>query len=172
MAAAAALLEITVISAEDLRLNEKNPVKKNAYVTVKTTETNLKTTSMDGKRGGYPVWNEKLLIDMASHVKYVTLEVQCKNSMGNRKKIGSALVPVSDFMGGFWPENYLHFLSYRLRDDDGERNGIINISVRVKQATGMVAPHRRQQSWAAVGVPAVAKGNWETLTGVPVWYGQ
>ncbi|KAK6920188.1 C2 domain [Dillenia turbinata] len=167
-AAANALLEITVISAENLRFNKKNPVKKNTYVTVKTTESKLQTTSMDREGGSYPIWNQKLMIDMAGHVKYLTLDVQCKNSMGNRK-IGKALIPVSDFMGGFWPENYLHFLSYRLRDENGERNGIINISVRVKQATAMVAPPRSQHSWAAIGVPAGARGNWETVTGVPIW---
>ncbi|QHO08480.1 BON1-associated protein [Arachis hypogaea] len=47
--------------------------------------------------------------------------------------VGIARVAVSEFMGGFGsvPQHCLQFLSYRLRDWEGRRNGVLNFSVRV-----------------------------------------
>ncbi|KAJ0111843.1 hypothetical protein Patl1_00376 [Pistacia atlantica] len=123
-------VEITVLSAENLRLNKKL-VTKNTFVIVQTDPFNCHTTRTDTLGGGYPSWNEKLVIDLPMHARYISLEVQTKSSSGNRS-IGFAKIPVSDFTGGYVPESYLHFLSYRLRDARWEKNGIINVSVRVK----------------------------------------
>ncbi|KAJ4727002.1 BON1-associated protein 2-like [Melia azedarach] len=123
-------IEITVLSGEDLRIDRRS-VKKNAFVIVQTDAFNCWKTSIDELGGSHPSWNEKFSIDLPMNVRFVTLQVQCKTSSGNRS-IGSANVPVSDFVGGYVPDNYLHFLSYRLRDPKGDKNGIINVSVRVK----------------------------------------
>ncbi|XP_044493945.1 BON1-associated protein 2-like [Mangifera indica] len=122
-------VEITVLSAENLRLDKKL-VKKNTFVIVQTDPFNSHTTRTDTLGGGYPSWNEKLVFDLPVHAGYIYLEVQSKSSSGTRS-IGVAKIPVSDFIGGYVPENYLHFLSYRLRDSKWEKNGIINVSVRV-----------------------------------------
>ncbi|KAM3698647.1 hypothetical protein ACB098_06G203400 [Castanea mollissima] len=160
-------LEITVISGEDLR-NNRRPIKKNAFVVVRTDSYNSRRTDMDTDNGSYPKWNEKLVVDMPMHAQFITLEVQCKTSLGN-KTVGTTRIPVSDFVGGYMPESYLHFLSYRLRDQNGERNGIVNISVRVK------VPEYASCSRTELGIPlgmgvALGQRNFGggIVTGVPV----
>ncbi|KAF8413121.1 hypothetical protein HHK36_001097 [Tetracentron sinense] len=123
-------LDITVISAEGLSLN-RHSIKKNTFVTVKTDPNNSQSTKMDTEGGSYPSWNEKLALELPCNARMVTVEVQCKTSSGVRT-VGTANIPVSDFIGNHTPANYLHFLSYRLRERDGERNGIVNLSVKVK----------------------------------------
>ncbi|KAM7472163.1 hypothetical protein LguiA_010346 [Lonicera macranthoides] len=124
-------LEIKVISGEGLRLNRRQPVKKNAFVLIRTDSINSQTTKIDTEGGSYPTWNQNVILNMPLNLRNITVQVQCKTYSGN-KVVGTARIPVSDFVGGFIPANYLHFLSYRLRDGKGERNGIINLSVRVK----------------------------------------
>ncbi|KAJ4727003.1 BON1-associated protein 2-like [Melia azedarach] len=179
-------IEITVLSAEDLRINRRS-VKKNAFVIAQTDPFNYCKTKLDELGGSYPAWNERFFIDLPMHVHFITLQVQCKTSSGNRN-IGFARVPVSDFVGGYVPDNYLHFLSYRLRDAKGDKNGIINISVRVKTpeyATSSSKPlpaglnvqgyaacssqtaGLNVQGYASYSSPAVPVGG--VVTGVPVW---
>ena len=102
------------------------------------------------------------------HAQFITLQVQCKTSLGD-KTVGTARIPVSDFVGGYVPESYLHFLSYRLRDHNGERNGIVNISVRVK------VPEYASCSRTELGIPLGMGVAWRQrnfgggiVTGVPV----
>ncbi|KAF5464976.1 hypothetical protein F2P56_015011 [Juglans regia] len=113
-------LEIMVISCEDTQNNQKH-VKKNPLCRTKTDK--------DG--GSYPCWNEKHNVDIPMHAWFIIVEVQCKTSARD-KTLGMERIPVSDFIGGFVPRNYLHFLSYRLRDSNGEWNGIINVSIKAK----------------------------------------
>ncbi|CAI0453048.1 unnamed protein product [Linum tenue] len=123
-------LEFTILSAEDLRIDGR-PVKKNAFAVVRTDPSNSGSTRADLDGGSYPLWNEKVVVEMSMPMqKSVTVEVQCRVGSGNRV-VGSVAVPVSEFLGGLTPEDYLHFLSYRLRDPRGVRNGIVNFSVRV-----------------------------------------
>lgn len=96
------------------------------------------------------------------HARFITVEVQCKTSMGN-KTVGVARVPVSDFVGEYVPQSYLHFLSYRLRDYKGEKNGIINISVRAK------VPDYASCSGTGMGVPLGGNNFAGVVTGIPVW---
>ncbi|KAJ6679621.1 INGRESSION PROTEIN FIC1 [Salix purpurea] len=124
-------VEVTVLSAENLRLDRKS-VKKNTYV------------------------------------------------VGDRV-IGTASLPVSDILGDYTPESHLHFLSYRLRDARGERNGIINVSARVKMPVESVCPPTTKNpvgfgcssSWQqpTLGVPVGHRKNYYggVVTGVPVW---
>ncbi|CAN1157486.1 BON1-associated protein 2 [Linum perenne] len=129
------ILEFTILSAEDLRLDGKS-IKRNAFALVRTDQSNSKSTSADSDGGSYPRWNDKLSVELPARAQSVTVEVQCKVGSGNRV-IGTAIVPVSDFLGGLTtPENYIHFLSYRLRDPRGVKNGIVNISVVASSGGG------------------------------------
>ncbi|XP_009626441.1 BON1-associated protein 2-like [Nicotiana tabacum] len=165
-------LEITVISGENLRESRTQWVKKNVFVNIKTeSSSNIQTTRMDKEGGSFPVWNEKLIVDMPMHARYLTVEVQCKTSSGI-KTIGIARVPTSDFIGGYLPENYLHLLSYRLRDEKGEKNGIINFSVKVKNvqpysSTGCATAYSQQWTAAPVAMGSNASGG--VVTGIPVY---
>ncbi|GJR57390.1 BON1-associated protein 2-like protein [Tanacetum coccineum] len=129
-------LELTIISAESLTRSGNRKVKKNTFVVIKTDSNDKnQVTGTDTDNGSYPLWNEKFSINMPTHVNFFTLEVRYRDGAGEHV-VGSAKVPVSDFTGIFFPCNYLHFLSYRLRDHRyGERNGIINISVKMQSSS-------------------------------------
>ncbi|XP_034204922.1 BON1-associated protein 2-like [Prunus dulcis] len=170
MAATSRKLEITVISAENLQLDRK-PIKKNASATVRAeNDSQFLTTDMDTEGGAYPKWNEKLVLDLPMQARSLTVEVQCKTSYGVRT-IGTAKIPVSDFVGGFVPEGYLHFLSYRLRDRRGERNGIVNISVRMKVPELKACATTSSHSSMGFPVGDSSFGVGGVATGIPVWCG-
>ncbi|XP_061999312.1 BON1-associated protein 1-like [Rosa rugosa] len=167
-------VEITVLSAENLKSNRK-PFKKNSFVTVRTdaavSTSKLYRTAETDCEGGGPRWNEKIEVELPAQARNLILEVQCKNGA---RTIGAASIPVSDFIGGWVPENYLHFLSYTLRDERGVRNGIINISVRMKVPEGLMSTYARKvtsgfattSSQTKVGYLAVE--NSGVTTGVPL----
>ncbi|OWM88239.1 BON1-associated protein 2-like [Punica granatum] len=154
-------LEVTVISGEDLRLGRK-PVSKDVSVVVKTDfgcgyRCTTKVADAEGSGIG-PQWDEKLasLPLQWDNRGVIALEVKCRTQLGDERLVGAARVPLSDFLGGYAPENHLHFLSYRLRDSIGQRNGIINFSARVK------APGKGSE----VGGPS---GSGGVAVGIPVW---
>ena len=170
-------LEVTVLTAENLTVDRK-PVTKNAYVVVRTESLNCCTTGMAAEDGSHSLWNEKFFLEIPMHARSITFEVYYKNSVG-AKVIGVVRIALSDFLGGGVSESYLQFLSYRLRDSGGRRNGVINFSVRVKMpecSSLMPKP--------AVGVPenkngpcgyqmrtALAENNSnEVVVGIPVWW--
>ncbi|CAI9101727.1 OLC1v1039119C1 [Oldenlandia corymbosa var. corymbosa] len=171
------VLEVRVISAEDLSVNRRQPLKKNAFVVIKSEAQKIEAaTTVDKDGGSYPSWDEKFSVDMPMHSRYLTAEVRCRGGAGGDRLIGSAKIPVTDFLGGLVPENYLHFLSYRLWDYNGERNGIINLSVRVVKGSPAAkvgfnaggASCSSTQPWA--GVPVADKvSSGGTVTGIPVW---
>ncbi|PQP93091.1 BON1-associated protein 2 [Prunus yedoensis var. nudiflora] len=157
MAATSRRLEITVISAENLQLDRK-PIKKNASATVRAeNDGQFRTTDMDTEGGAYPKWNEKLVLDLPMQARSLTVEVQCKTSYGVRT-IGTAKIPVSDFVGG-------------LRDHRGERNGIVNISVRMKVPE--LKACATTSSLSSMGFPMgdSSFGCGGVATGIPVWCG-
>ncbi|KAF8026996.1 hypothetical protein BT93_E0041 [Corymbia citriodora subsp. variegata] len=165
-------LEITLISAESIRLNKK-PVK-NAFVAVRAEPGHECSTKPALDKGTNPQWNEKLIVDLPLHVAFITLEVKCKSSSGSYKVVGGATVPVSDFAGALGtPEGYVHFLSYRLRDSNGVRtDGIINISAKMPVPAPALAC-KCDVPRSEVGVPV---GHQRKMTaagglvvGVPVW---
>ncbi|KAK9910578.1 hypothetical protein M0R45_034534 [Rubus argutus] len=170
---AARSVEITLLSAENLQSNRK-PFKKSSFVTVRTdagTASKWRRTAETDCEGGGPRWNEKLVIELPEQARNLILEVQCKNG---ERTIGAASIPVTDFVGGSVPEGYLHFLSYRLRDERGVRNGIVNVSVRMKVPEGVTSTYARNvtsgcattSSQTKMGYPAV--DNSGVATGVPV----
>ncbi|GMI98373.1 BON ASSOCIATION PROTEIN 1-LIKE, BON association protein 2 [Hibiscus trionum] len=162
-------LEITVLSAEDLRTHNK-PVKKNTFAVVWTDTYNYKTTKIDAEGGNFPSWNDELVMDMPMHTRFVTLQVKCKASGagGGDKTVGIARIPVTDFVGGFYPENRLQFLSYRLRDSKGLKNGIVNVSVRVKEPLQACSS---QAAASGLGIPIDGRKDSGIVTGIPVWNG-
>ncbi|CAL1404292.1 unnamed protein product [Linum trigynum] len=181
MAAGTRTLEFTILSAEDLRIDGR-PVRKNAFVVVKTGPSNSGSTGADRHGGSYPLWHERVVVAMpVPTTKSVTVEVQCRVGSGNRV-VGSVAVPVSDFLGGLTPEGYLNFLSYRLWDPRWVRNGIVNFSVRVVGGGGGDCSEAARKKvgaesygGASWGVPAEAGGRSNygggggLVTGVPVW---
>ncbi|KAJ4952712.1 hypothetical protein NE237_029544 [Protea cynaroides] len=161
-------LEITILSAESLRLDGRS-VKKNTFVIVTSDSNNQRSTSMDKDGGSYPSWNEKLEpLPLPNSVNLITVEVQCKKSSGFRT-VGTCKIPVSDLMADYTPAHYLHFLSYRLRDRNGERNGIINFSIRMvgSQCFGWSVPPQPLRIPAAAKQKNAASGSGTAL-GVPV----
>ncbi|GKU88222.1 hypothetical protein SLEP1_g2512 [Rubroshorea leprosula] len=84
-------LELTVLSAEDLRINNRN-LKKNAFVVVSIDPFNHRMTKTDAQGGGYPTWNEKFVMDLPARERFITLEVKCRTSSGDRR-VGTAKVP-------------------------------------------------------------------------------
>ncbi|OIW04794.1 hypothetical protein TanjilG_16150 [Lupinus angustifolius] len=110
--------------------------------------------------------NEKFMMDMALHARFITADVKCKTPTGV-KSVGFARIPVSDFIGGFVPENQVHFLSYRLWNRKTTRNEIINVSARVHSCSNSM--------WmmaAAKGVAVAGNGSRSSrvVTGIPaVW---
>ncbi|RWR86615.1 BON1-associated protein 2 [Cinnamomum micranthum f. kanehirae] len=126
-------LEITVISAEGLVYRNRS-ITKNIFVTVRTDPTNHQSTSVDEAGGCNPSWNEKLQLALpaASSAKLVVgVEVRRKTSTSGSQLIGIANIPMSDIFGDYVPSSHLHFLSYRLRESDGKKNGIINLSIKM-----------------------------------------
>ncbi|KAJ8650183.1 hypothetical protein MRB53_003206 [Persea americana] len=165
----AASLEITVISAEELRIDNR-PIKKNAFVAVGTGEEKWRSTSVDRDGGSYPSWNEKLEVELPPHARSIAVQVQCKTAVGI-KTVGSAEVPLSDITEGYVPARHLHFLSYRLRERDGRRNGIINLCVRMVGPTHPLRSNRWMGSSSSAS-SSVCKGSGVVI-GVPVaWRGE
>ncbi|KAG8391779.1 hypothetical protein BUALT_Bualt01G0222500 [Buddleja alternifolia] len=157
------VIEITVISAENLMITRRQPVKKNAFIVVKSDPFNSQSTGTDPDGGSYPAWNEKLIMELPVHVRFITVEAH-----SGSKVIGTASIPVSDFAGGHLPENYLSFLSYRLRDGNGDKNGIVNLSVKVKGTGNNGCAASCSQPW--MGVPADNKVSGGVVMGIPVPY--
>ncbi|KAE8703677.1 putative RING/U-box superfamily protein [Hibiscus syriacus] len=163
-------LEITILSAEDLRIHNK-PVKKNAFVVVSTDAFNNKATKIDREGGSYPTWNEKLVMEMPMQTRFITFQVKsCKGSSGGGKTVGFARIPVTDFIGGYSPESCLRYLSYRLMDPKGLKNGIINVYLRLKE------PFHDCSSQAAasagsigMGIPIDGPRDFAVVTGIPLW---
>ncbi|VFQ94639.1 unnamed protein product [Cuscuta campestris] len=149
-------LEVTVISGEDLR---PFPVK-NAFVTVRSDagDAQIATGTEKQRRSDYVEWGEKMTVKLPIRARHLMVEVHCRTFTGIRS-IGVAKIPTSDFLGGLVPENYMNFLSYRLRDKGGIRNGIINLSIRVEAEDNLEREYCRPCTAAAA--PGV-------VTGVPV----
>ncbi|XP_047151288.1 uncharacterized protein LOC124823167 [Vigna umbellata] len=70
---------------------------------------------------------KKLMVDMPLHARSITYEVQ-SNRFKALRPVGVARIALSDFLT---PENSVHVFSYRLRDWEGKRNGVIYFAVRV-----------------------------------------
>ncbi|GMI99040.1 BON ASSOCIATION PROTEIN 1-LIKE, BON association protein 2 [Hibiscus trionum] len=166
-------LEITILSAEDLRIDNR-PVKKNAFVVVSIDAFNSKTTKIDREGGSYPSWNDKLVMEMPVQTRFITLQVKyCKgSSSGGEKVVGVARIPVTDFVGGYSPETCLQHLSYRLRDPKGLKNGIINVCLRLKESLHDCSSQAAAAAGSiGLGIPIDGRRDFGVVTGIPICSG-
>ncbi|XP_009142364.1 BON1-associated protein 2 [Brassica rapa] len=126
-------LEIELISAEGLKVNGK-PVKRQTFGVVRIDQETHHKCKVDEQGGSYPIWKDRIKTEMAvdGSVRFISVEVFYLTSGGAKKSVGVAKIPVTDFMGGFTPQGHLNFLSYRLRDEYGDKSGIVNVSIMVK----------------------------------------
>ncbi|KAG7561634.1 C2 domain [Arabidopsis thaliana x Arabidopsis arenosa] len=172
-------LEIDLRSAEGLKLNRR-PIKKKTLCVVSIDEKSRKSNLDESKRSN-PTWNYKSEIPINGNVQFITIEVFYRTGSGHDKKIGEAKIPTKDFMGRYSPEGHLNFLSYRLRDEFGDKCGIVNLSILVKSdpttATTAIRDYGACSSQAAdTGLwrprsetPSIDGYGGRTVTGVPVW---
>ncbi|XP_010506554.1 PREDICTED: BON1-associated protein 2-like isoform X1 [Camelina sativa] len=185
-------LEVEVISAQGLKVDRK-PLKKKTFTVVSIDDKHSWKSNLDDLGGSCPVWKYKFDIEMPINgsVRFISVDVFYRTSNGAEKLVGHAKIPVTDFMGGFAPQGHLNFLSYRLRDDYGDKCGIINVSIMVKP-DGSYNDHKSilplpSSSFAACSSQAAAATNnqmWRqrtsmastagygggrVVTGVPVW---
>lgn len=165
MGASSRTLEITVISGENLHVTDE------AYVVVRAESINCCTTktvkdSCSTTDSSFLSWNEKFLVDMPVHARSITFEVQSKKSKGAAQPVGVARIAVTDFLGGgVTGEDCLQVLSYRLRDWEGRRNGVIHFSVRVVAAAEECSVSTAEP---AKGMVERVKGSGDRLRGVHV----
>ena len=159
------VLEITVISCENLRVME------DPYVVVRAESLNCCTTKMAKDSGSNKTslfsWNEKLMLNMPMHARSITFEVQCNRFKGLRP-VGVARIAVSDFLGGAAvSENCLHELSYRLRDWEGKENGVIHFTMRVAAAPVKGTVVSKGSGDGFVGINVGGNKCNEVVVGVP-----
>ncbi|KAF8088289.1 hypothetical protein N665_0546s0021 [Sinapis alba] len=126
-------LEIELISAEGLKVNRK-PVKRKTFGVIRIDQETHHTCEEYEQGGSYPIWKHRIKTEMAvdGSVRFISVEVSYRTSGGAVKNVGVAKIPVTDFIGGFAPQGHLNFLSYRLRDEYGDKSGIVNVSIMVK----------------------------------------
>lgn len=173
-------LEIDIRSAEGLKLNRK-PVMKKTFAVVKIDEKSG-VSNLDESRGSNPTWNYKTEMPINGSVRFIYIEVFYRTGSGHDKKLGEAKIPTKDFMGRYSPQGHLNFLSYRLRDEFGDKCGIVNISIIVKSDSNTATTAMRD--YGACSSQAAETGLWrprsETpsidgyggriVTGVPIWF--
>ncbi|KAL8136439.1 hypothetical protein V2J09_002440 [Rumex salicifolius] len=165
-------LEITVLSVDSLVMPNKRRKKNSVHVSVcvdSDPSTWQSTSTVDVARGETSAtWNERLKVTGVS--SSVAFEVrQSRKSMltGKSKRVAicSADVPVSELVEGHVARDCVRFLSYRLRDRDGEDSGIVNFSIRVK---GLDRDGNRGRSLLPeLGVPRWQAGGGGVVVGVP-----
>lgn len=160
-------IEITILSAENLHVNKKYIKKKALFVSLQSDSISSDicccSTKVNSEEGGFPSWNEKLVMELPLNARFITAEVKCKaasRGVNSCKSIGMARIPVSDFLDHIVQENQVQFLSYRLRDSEMRRNGVINVSVSVKVP---------EYSLPVTGMPVAGDGSTRVVIGVPVW---
>lgn len=156
-------LEITIISAEDLRFTPGHLIKKiSTFVTVRSDPNNSQSTRSYHDGGTCPRWDEKLQLALPPTARSITVEVYCKFGVGRGPtQVGSAEIPISDIVEGYVPAYLLQFLSYRLKRNR-ERNGIINLSARI------VGPDCIGRPMQQKGEKVPLYGNSGTAIGIPV----
>lgn len=159
-----------IVSAENLCIAKKHIQTMNVFVVIRGgsgDECTIKPPTENGD--GILTWNEKVDIKLSENASFISIELHCRTSSGKGNLVGASRVPVTDFVGGFMPTNHLQFLSYRLRNSDGDPNGIVNISVRVKSLPCRYSGALMQTE---MGIPVGGPRRFgAVVTGVPAaWY--
>ncbi|KAK7317527.1 hypothetical protein RJT34_01842 [Clitoria ternatea] len=84
-------LELNVLSLDELYADPKLKTR-NLFVVVRAESIKCYTTSMATTRSNYerkPLWNEKLLVEMPTHARSITLEVKCNMRVTRKMGFGS-----------------------------------------------------------------------------------
>ncbi|ESQ43963.1 hypothetical protein EUTSA_v10006244mg [Eutrema salsugineum] len=173
-------LEIDIRSAEGLKVNRR-PVKRKTFAVARIGEKS-RTSNPDESGGSNPTWNFKSEIPINSSVQFISIEVFYRTGSRRVKKIGEAKIPATDFMGRYSPEGHFNFLSYRLRDEFGDKCGIVNVSILVKPDS--TESTTAMNDYGACSSQAAETGLWRPrseplsidgygggriVTGVPIW---
>ncbi|KFK35317.1 hypothetical protein AALP_AA5G268700 [Arabis alpina] len=160
-------LEIHITSAEGLKVNKKL-IKQNTFAVVKIGEKSLPSNlNLSGGENSNPTWNYKTETEIDILLQFIFIEVFYRTGSGRDKKIGEAKIPTNDFMGRYSPQGHLNILSYRLRDEYGDKCGIVNVSIMVKPNSseyGDCSSEVRTES-----LPCIDGYGGRIVTGVPVW---
>ncbi|XP_010469043.1 PREDICTED: BON1-associated protein 1-like [Camelina sativa] len=168
-------LEIHLRSAEGLKLNRR-ALKKKTLAVVSIGEKK-RTSKPDESRVSNPTWNFKADMPINGNVQFIFIEVLYRTRSGQDKSVGKAKIPTSDFMGKYSPEGHLNCLSYRLRDEFGDKCGIVNFSILVKSDPKAVRDYDACSSQARdtglwrprSDTPSIDGYGGRIVTGVPVW---
>ncbi|KAL0725336.1 hypothetical protein Bca4012_039935 [Brassica carinata] len=160
-------LEIDIRSAEGLKVNRRLIKKKKTFAVARIGEKR-RDSDLHDLGGSNPTWNFKTEMPMIGSVQFISIEVFYRTRCGRGKKIGEARIPATDFMGRYSHEGHLNFLSYRLRDEYGDKCGIVNVSIVVKpdptEPTMFMA-----SSSSSSEPPSIDGYGGRIVTGVPVW---
>ncbi|MED6121276.1 hypothetical protein PIB30_028526 [Stylosanthes scabra] len=171
-------LEITVISGENIHVKEEAYVVVRAESLKSCTTKAAKNTNIDTNNNissSLISWNEKLLLEIPMHARSITFEVQSKSSRASSaRSVGVARIAISDILlagSGCGDDNSDNVLSYRLRDWDGRRNGVIHFSVRMTVAAppleNAVMPPMKE---LVEDQKKTRKDSGEVVLGVPLWW--
>ncbi|XP_057758105.1 BON1-associated protein 2-like isoform X2 [Arachis stenosperma] len=130
-------IELTILNAENLIVKGK-PLRRNnnnnndaAYIVVHAQCSSTKH---------YPSWNEKFSMEVEpATCRFISIEVRRKKWLGySSESVAMAHVPVSELFGA-------QFLSYRLWDKKGDRNGIIDFSLEAAKRTEQVPMRENEE---------------------------
>ncbi|MED6158431.1 hypothetical protein PIB30_032754 [Stylosanthes scabra] len=150
-------IDFTIFSAENLSvkgkpLRRKNNNNNDAVYLVVDAQCSSSTKH-------YPSWNQKFSMEVEpSTCRFISIEVRHKKWFGySSGSVGMAHVPVSELFGA-------QFLSYRLWDSKGQRNGIIDFSARVRP------PQRHAPSSSSYSSCPMRENEDTVVTGVPLFW--
>lgn len=158
-------LEIHIRSAEGLKVNRRL-VKRKTFAVVKIGEKS-QISNLDESGGSNPTWSHKSEMPINGSVQFIFIEVFYRTGSGRDKKIGEAKIPTTDFMGRYSPEGHLNILSYRLRDEYGDKCGIVNVSIMIKPNS----TETTTKDYGACSSPSIDGYGGRIVTGVPVNFG-
>ncbi|KAL0770055.1 hypothetical protein Bca101_035205 [Brassica carinata] len=179
-------LEIELISGEGLKVDRKL-VKRKTFCVVRIDQK-TRVCRLDDLGGSCPTWKDKIEMEMPINgsVRFISIEFWCREECWGCQDSGDR------FHGRICSSRAFELLSYRLRDEYGDKSGIINVSIMVKPdgndvkysspSPSMVAT----RDYAACSSQAAANGQmWRPMTsssmavtagyggrvvtGVPVW---
>ncbi|KAM3263416.1 hypothetical protein P3L10_000410 [Capsicum annuum] len=172
-------MEITIISAHDLKNTPTWPWRLRPYATVSTvpttstnttTVTEVHTTSIDENIGdnssnnnnnnnNNPTWGDKFHLSinpslfLHGHI-CIYIQLYSKNFLKGKSELGWCMISPTDVFDGLIPADFVRQFSYRLRNKDGSRgHGVVNIAIKL-DASFVLAMHR-QRSPVTMYLPEV-----------------
>ncbi|XP_054785268.1 BON1-associated protein 2-like [Prosopis cineraria] len=163
-------LEVRVISGENLCI-DRAPVTENVSVTVRAESLKCWSTKMARQEAesSSTLWNEKLMMEVPLHAQSITFEVQCKTTRGTVRSIGLARIGIWDLIPRE-DQECLEMQSYRLRNWEGRRSGVINFSVKEVKEEGETAGKEKDSMIGVGRHQDVNNHSNGYVMGIPVWW--